>query len=80
MSMNRDMKELIAHGCYDMVTPCFSSERPVEQMKLTPQQREKLFSRHFGGGHMFYTRDASRRTFRDWAREFYAWAGQTVRI
>jgi carboxypeptidase C (cathepsin A) len=72
MSMNPDMKVLIAHGYYDMVTPYFSSERLVEQMKLLPQQREKLFIRHFDGGHMFYTWDASRRAFRDWVRGFYA--------
>jgi carboxypeptidase C (cathepsin A) len=72
MSMNPDMKVLITHGYYDMVTPYFSSERLVEQMKLTPQQREKLFIRHFDGGHMFYTWDASRRAFRDWARAFFA--------
>jgi carboxypeptidase C (cathepsin A) len=71
MSMNPDMKVLIAHGYYDMVTPYFSSERLVEQMKLLPQQREKLFIRHFDGGHMFYTWDGSRRAFRDWARGFY---------
>jgi carboxypeptidase C (cathepsin A) len=72
MSMNPDMKVLIAHGYYDMVTPYFSSERLVEQMKLLPQQREKLFIRHFDGGHMFYTWDASRRAFRDWAQGFFA--------
>jgi carboxypeptidase C (cathepsin A) len=72
MSMNPDMKVLIAHGYYDMVTPYFSSERLVEQMKLLPQQREKLFIRHFDGGHMFYTWDTSRRAFRDWARGLYA--------
>jgi carboxypeptidase C (cathepsin A) len=32
MSMNPDMKVLIAHGYYDMVTPYFSSERLVGQM------------------------------------------------
>jgi pimeloyl-ACP methyl ester carboxylesterase len=66
------VKVLIAHGYYDMITPYFSSERLVEQMKLLPQQREKLFIRHFGGGHMFYTWEESRRAFRDWARSFYA--------
>ena len=71
MSMNPDMKVLIAHGYYDMVTPYFSSERLVEQMKLLPEQRANLFIRHFGGGHMFYTWDASRRAFRDWAKGFY---------
>jgi carboxypeptidase C (cathepsin A) len=72
MSMNPDMKVLIAHGYYDMVTPYFSSERLVEQMKLLPQQRDKLFIRHFGGGHMFYTWEESRRAFRDWALALYA--------
>ena len=71
MSMNPHMKVLIAHGYYDMVTPYFSSERLVEQMKLLPQQREQLCIRHFGGGHMFYTWDDLRRAFRDWVRSFY---------
>lgn len=71
MSMNPDMNVLIAHGYYDLVTPYFSSERLVSQMKLLPPQREKLFIRHFDGGHMFYTWDQSRRAFRDWARSFY---------
>jgi len=65
------MKVLIAHGYYDMVTPYFSSERLVEQMKLQPKQREQLSIRHFGGGHMFYTWNESRRAFRDWVRSFY---------
>jgi carboxypeptidase C (cathepsin A) len=71
MSMNPHMKVLIAHGYYDMVTPYFSSERLVEQMKLLPQQREQLFIRHFAGGHMFYTWNESRRAFRDWVRNYY---------
>jgi carboxypeptidase C (cathepsin A) len=71
MSMNPNMKVLIAHGYYDMVTPYFSSERLVEQMKLLPEQRAMLFIQHFGGGHMFYTWDDSRRAFRDWAQSFY---------
>ena len=71
MSMNPDMNVVIAHGYYDMVTPYFSSERLISQMKLLPPQREKLFIRHFGGGHMFYTWDLSRRAFRDWALTFY---------
>jgi carboxypeptidase C (cathepsin A) len=71
MSMNPDMKVLICHGYYDMVTPYFSSERLAEQMKLLPEQRANLFIRHFSGGHMFYTWDDSRKAFRDWAKGFY---------
>jgi hypothetical protein len=40
-------------------------------MKLLPEQRAMLFIRHFGGGHMFYTWDDSRRAFRDWGKSFY---------
>ena len=71
MSMNPNMRVLIAHGYYDMVTPYFSSERLVEQMKLLPEQRANLHLRYFGGGHMFYTWDESRRAFRDWVKGFY---------
>jgi carboxypeptidase C (cathepsin A) len=71
MSMNPGMKVLIAHGYYDMVTPYFSSERLIEQMKLLSEQRANLFARYFDGGHMFYTWDVSRRAFRDWVKGFY---------
>jgi carboxypeptidase C (cathepsin A) len=71
MSMNPEMKVLITHGYYDLVTPYFSSERLVEQMKLLPEQRRHLSLKHFGGGHMFYTWDDSRRAFRDWVRAVY---------
>lgn len=71
MSLNPDMKVLITHGYYDLVTPYFSSERLVAQMKLAPEQRRNLHLRHFGGGHMFYTWDRSRKDFRDWVRGFY---------
>src|SRR5262245_12730641 len=55
MGMNPTLKVLIAHGYYDLVTPYFWPERMIGQMKLLLQQREQLFIRHFGGGHMFYT-------------------------
>ena len=71
MSMNPDMQVFIAHGWFDMVTPYFSSKRLIEQMKLVPSQRAKLSFRSFHGGHMFYTWDASRKAFRDWARAAY---------
>lgn len=71
MSLNPDMKVLICHGYYDLVTPYFSSERLVEQMKLLPEQRRNLELKHFSGGHMFYTWDDSRRAARDWVRGYY---------
>lgn len=71
MSLNPHMQVLICHGYYDLVTPYFSSERLVEQMKLLPEQRKNLHIKHFGGGHMFYTWDESRKAFRDWVQPFY---------
>jgi carboxypeptidase C (cathepsin A) len=71
MSLNPNMKVLICHGYYDLVTPYFSSERLVENMKLLPEQRKNLSIQYFGGGHMFYTWDDSRRAFRDWVAPFY---------
>jgi len=71
MSVNPFMKVLIVHGYFDMVTPYFSSERLVEQMKLLPEQKENLFIQHFHGGHMFYTWDKSRADFRDWVSQYY---------
>jgi carboxypeptidase C (cathepsin A) len=68
ISLNPHMKVLITHGYYDLVTPYFSSERLVEHMKLLPEQRRALATRHFSGGHMFYTWEESRRAFRDWVR------------
>ena len=52
--------------------PYFSSLRLVAQMRLTPEQRKNLELRNFGGGHMFYTWDESRRDFRDWVAPFFA--------
>lgn len=71
MSLNPHMQVLICHGYYDLVTPYFSSERLVEQMKLLPEQRKNLHIKHFSGGHMFYTWDDSRKAFRDWVQPFY---------
>ncbi|MGE0633985.1 MAG: S10 family peptidase [Pseudobdellovibrionaceae bacterium] len=71
MSMNPHMKVLITHGYYDMVTPYFSTERLVSQMRLLPSQKKNIFIRHFGGGHMFYTWDESRKAFTSWVKEIY---------
>lgn len=68
MSMNPHMKVLITHGIYDLVTPYFTSERLVDQMKLPKTLETKLEVKYFDGGHMFYTWDQSRRDFRNWVK------------
>ncbi len=74
MCLNPHMKVFIAHGCYDLVTPYFSSHRIRNLMKLDEPSGRNLTTRHFGGGHMFYTWEASRIDFRDSIGAFYAGA------
>lgn len=61
MSLNPDMKVYLTHGYYDLVTPYFAAERISRLMKLTECQKEKLTTRHYRGGHMFYLLDESRK-------------------
>jgi carboxypeptidase C (cathepsin A) len=74
MSLNPHMKVFITHGCYDLVTPYFSTNRIRNLMKLDEPSAQNLTVRHFGGGHMFYTWQASRVEFRDAIAAFYAGA------
>jgi len=74
MSLNPHMKVFITHGCYDLVTPYFSTNRIRNLMKLDAPSARNLTVRHFGGGHMFYTWEASRIEFRDAIAAFYAGA------
>jgi carboxypeptidase C (cathepsin A) len=50
---------LVAHGLTDLVTPYFASKLLLDQV---PDQGpgDRLQLRVYGGGHMFYSRDASR--------------------
>jgi carboxypeptidase C (cathepsin A) len=72
MSLNPHMKAFVTHGRYDLVTPYFSSDRLRNLMRLDPQMAERLTVRHFGGGHMFYAWEASRREFTQAIAEFVA--------
>jgi carboxypeptidase C (cathepsin A) len=72
LSLNPHMNLFITHGLYDLVTPYFSSNRLVEQMKLLPEQRQRITLQHFHGGHMFYAWEASRRAFFAAMDAFYA--------
>lgn len=72
MSLNPHMKAFVTHGRYDLVTPYFSSDRLRNLMRLDPQMTERLTVRHFGGGHMFYAWETSRREFADAIAAFVA--------
>jgi carboxypeptidase C (cathepsin A) len=72
MSLNPHLKAFITHGRYDLVTPYFASDRLRNLMRLDPQMADRLTVRHFGGGHMFYAWEASRRAFTEAIAEFFA--------
>jgi carboxypeptidase C (cathepsin A) len=72
MSLNPHMKAFITHGQYDLVTPYFASDRLRNLMRLDPEMAGRLTVRHFGGGHMFYAWETSRRAFADAVQSFVA--------
>ena len=63
MSLNPHMKAFITHGRYDLVTPYYASDRLRNLMRLDSEMASRLTVRHFGGGHMFYAWEDSRREF-----------------
>jgi len=75
LASDRDLQVLVAHGASDLVTPYFSSELIIGQLPVFGSA-DRLKLAVYGGGHMFYIRDASRRAFRDDALALYRTALQ----
>jgi carboxypeptidase C (cathepsin A) len=67
LALDPKLKLLVAHGLFDLATPYFGSKILLDQLPAyaTPD-RVKLVV--YPGGHMFYSRDASRQAFRDEVR------------
>ena len=74
MSLNPHLKAFITHGRFDLVTPYYASDRLRNLMRLDAATAERLTVRHFGGGHMFYAWEESRRAFAAAIAEFVAGA------
>ena len=72
MALNPHMKAFITHGRYDLVTPFYTTDRLYNLMRLDPATARRLTVRHFGGGHMFYAWEQSRRDFTAAIAAFYA--------
>ena len=72
MSLNPHMKAFITHGRFDLVTPYYASDRLRNLMRLDPEMAGRLTVQHFGGGHMFYAWETSRREFAAAIRAFVA--------
>jgi carboxypeptidase C (cathepsin A) len=70
LALDPKLRVLVAHGFTDLVTPYFASQLLLNQVpEYGPEQRLTL--QIYGGGHMFYSRDNSRRTFRADAARLY---------
>jgi carboxypeptidase C (cathepsin A) len=72
MSLNPHMRAFITHGRHDLVTPYYASDRLRNLMRLDPEMARRLTVRHFGGGHMFYAWEESRREFAAAIAAFFA--------
>jgi carboxypeptidase C (cathepsin A) len=72
------LRVLITHGATDLVTPYFETQMILDQMPaFASPERVKLAV--YGGGHMHYSRDASRRAMRDDAEQLYRAVEKTPR-
>ncbi|MGZ8367619.1 MAG: S10 family serine carboxypeptidase-like protein [Rhodoplanes sp.] len=61
---------LVAHGASDLVTPYYANKLILDQLPVYGSpERARLAV--YGGGHMFYSRDASRRDLRSDAEALY---------
>jgi carboxypeptidase C (cathepsin A) len=63
LALDPTLKVLVAHGLFDLATPYFGSKIQLDQLPAyASPERVKLVV--YPGGHMFYSRDASRQAFR----------------
>ena len=70
LALDPAFRVLVVHGYTDLVTPYFESTLVLRQIRgFTPADR--LRQATYPGGHMFYTREASRQAFREDAAGLY---------
>jgi carboxypeptidase C (cathepsin A) len=63
LALDPKLKLLVGHGLFDLATPYFGSKMLLDQLPAYGSpERVKLVV--YPGGHMFYSRDASRQAFR----------------
>lgn len=70
LALDPHLTVLIAHGLFDLVTPYFATQVLLDQLPR-PGLGDRVRLVTYAGGHMFYTRDASRAAFRDEGRAFF---------
>ena len=65
------LRVVIAHGLFDLVTPYFATKLELDQIPDSVG-RNRIDFEVYPGGHMFYSRDASRQALRKAAEKLYA--------
>jgi carboxypeptidase C (cathepsin A) len=63
LAIDPDMRVMVSHGLTDLVTPYFASELILRQIPVYGSE-PRLSLTTYPGGHMYYTRAASRGAFR----------------
>jgi carboxypeptidase C (cathepsin A) len=63
LALDPQLKLLVGHGLFDLATPYFGTRIELDQLPaFASPERVKFVV--YPGGHMFYSRDASRQAFR----------------
>ncbi|MEZ5843826.1 MAG: peptidase S10 [Hyphomicrobiaceae bacterium] len=63
LALDPRLRVLVSHGYADLVTPYFASRLVIDQIAAAPSAARVKLS-VYGGGHMFYSRAASRQAYR----------------
>jgi carboxypeptidase C (cathepsin A) len=69
LAIDRRVRLLVTHGASDLVTPYFETKLILDQLPVTVADRSTFAL--YGGGHMYYSRDSSRRALRADAEAMY---------
>jgi carboxypeptidase C (cathepsin A) len=62
---------LVVHGYADLIAPYLRTKLTLDQMPTVGADNSRVRLEIYGGGHMFYSRDASRAQFRRDALRLY---------
>lgn len=71
LAQNTDLKALVVHGYHDLMSNYLSSRYVLDQWVRAKGARERLSSKTYFGGHMFYLRAKSRAEFAADVRSFF---------
>jgi carboxypeptidase C (cathepsin A) len=65
LALDPKLKLLVGHGLFDLATPYFGTRILLDQLPPTYATPDRVKLVVLPGGHMFYSREASRKSFRD---------------